>query len=402
MIYEHIARSFQRLSEPAYSSENVWQPQGYDWPADWEGRCLLALNCLNQISETKNPYAHTIVQDLAAHCNEDGFIGAPFNPQAVDEQQISGHGWLLRGLLSYFRTYRDSLSLQHATNIVNNLFLPMQAHVKDYPISRSKASNGDVSGHSSQIIHNWKVSTDIGCIFIGMDGLADYYTECPTEEVKALLLELVDLYCQINKVQIFAQTHATLTGARAIMRLYKATGEHQYLDIVQKEFDTYIHHGMTATYENFNWYGREDTWTEPCAVVDSLILALQLFDATADSVYKQYARRIWLNGLSFCHRDNGGAGPNICVTATNPALKVSFMEAAFCCTMRYCEGLLYAYNYKGLLSHNPNAQMVVESDGRAYLDDALLVQKQDGSIVKITDLLATQDTAEHTYLVYWN
>jgi len=402
MLNEHITRSVRRLSEPAYASQQVWQPKDYDWPADWEGRCLLAQSCLNQISDLENPFAHTIVQDLPGHCNEEGFMGAVFNPHAVDEQQLSGHGWLLRGLMTYHRVYQDTLSIQLATNIVNGLFLPMGKHIKDYPIYRSKTNAGAVSGESNQIINCWKVSTDIGCIFIGMDGLADYYIERPSEEIKTLLIDLVNLYCKIDKVQIRAQTHATLTGARAIMRLYKATKNAQYLTIVKNAFDTYIQHGMTATYENFNWYGREDTWTEPCAIVDSFLLALQLFEETKEAVYLQYARRIWFNGLSFCHRDNGGAGPNTCVTTANPVLKVSYMEAAFCCTMRYCEGLLYARKYETLLFHNPNKEVKIEADGRAYIDDVLLVKKQDGSIALITELLATQENIDDAYLVYWN
>ena len=41
---------------------------------------------------------------------------------------------------------------------------------------------------------------------------------------------------------------------------------------------------MTATYENYNWFGNghKETWTEPCAVVDSLILALELYRLTKD------------------------------------------------------------------------------------------------------------------------
>lgn len=402
MINNHIQRSFQRLSEAEYSSDSVWQPQNYDWPADWEGRCLLALSCLNQIADKENTFAHTIVQDLPSHCNEAGFMGAVFNPLAVDEQQLSGHGWLLRGLLAYYRTYQDTLSIQLASNIVNALFLPMHKYLPNYPIDRAATNEGEVSGQHSQILNGWKLSTDVGCVFIGMDGLADYYMENPSQEIETLLMDLVDLYCRIDKVKIHAQTHATLTGARAILRIYKKTGERKFLEIVEKEFATYTQHGMTATYENFNWYGREDTWTEPCAIVDSLLLALQLWEETDNPVYLRFARRIWFNGLSYCHREDGAAGPNHCTTKSQPILRPTYWEAPFCCTMRYCEGLLYAHKYANLLFHNCNAETVTEPDGRTYVDDALLVKKQDGTIVKLCDLVVTQENQTESYWIYWN
>ena len=64
-----------------------------------------------------------------------------------------------------------------------------------------------------------------------------------------------------------------------------------------------------------------ETWTEPCAVVDSLILALELYRITKEDRYRVLARRIWFNGLQFCQRPNGGVGPNTCVDKNNPYLQ---------------------------------------------------------------------------------
>ena len=94
IVQDHVFLSSQRLKDNIYSSEQVWQPKEYPWPADWEGRCLLALSCLNEILKEKNSYADTIVQELQQHVNEEGYMGAVLNKQEVDEQQLSGHGWL--------------------------------------------------------------------------------------------------------------------------------------------------------------------------------------------------------------------------------------------------------------------------------------------------------------------
>ena len=81
------------------------------------------------------------------------------------------------------------------------------------------------------------------------------------------------------------QTHATLTVCRSVIRMYLVTGDKKYLDVGKKLFDFYVKYGMTYTYENFNWFGRENTWTEPCAVIDSLIAALYLYRELKDKRY---------------------------------------------------------------------------------------------------------------------
>ena len=134
---------------------------------------------------------------------------------------------------------------------------------------------------------------------------------------------------------------------------------------------------MTLTYENFNWFKREDSWTEPCAIVDSFILATKLFKITNDEKYLKLARRIWFNGMQFCQRENGGVGPNSCVTVNNPTLKISMYEAPFCCTMRYSEGLLEYNNNKELFVWDSNKEIEIDNLGRRFVDDKLLVKIGD-------------------------
>ena len=112
-------------------------------------------------------------------------------------------------------------------------------------------------------------------------------------------------------------------------------------------------------------------------MVDSLILAIRLFKITADPKYEQLARRIWFNGLRFCQRSNGGAGPNSCVTKARPLLRVSMYEAPFCCTMRYAEGLRYVAENKAMFARR-DGEISCE-DGRFYRDDRLLVKDESGT-----------------------
>ena len=185
--------------------------------------------------------------------------------------------------------------------------------------------------------------------------------------------------------------------------MYLATGEKDYLEKAVSVYEFYLKHGMTLTYENFNWFGRKNTWTEPCAVVDSFILAVRFYEITKKREYKTLASRILYNGLSFCHRANGGAGPNACVTKIQPYLSVSMYEAPFCCTMRYCEGLKFARlfekdllrdgNDKNVAADNPNNVSVASDDisvdeyGRVFKGDEMLAIDENNAFTDAEKIL---------------
>ncbi len=400
-IEQHIKKSFKRLSEAEYSSEKVWQPKDYEWPGDWEGRALLAITSLNSISDEENEYVHNIVADLKNHVNCQGFLGHEYIEGEVDEQQLAGHTWLVRGLLLYHNLYKSQEAFEYAKRIVYNLYMPIIDAVDTYPLERDMEDDGGVAGHNKLVLSGWRVSTDVGCAFVGLDGLTSYYEQTKDEKVRVLIDKLINKFYSIDKVALRAQTHATLTAARSIMRMYLITKEEKYLEMAKDELEKYLEFGTTATYENYNWFGRPDTWTEPCAVIDSFMLITALADVTGDEKYIKLARRVWFNGLSFCHRANGGAGTNKCVTETQPVLKVGMIEAYFCCTMRYCDGLVSAKKYSDWFGFDENAE-VVKEDSRYFKDDVMLVKSvKDGSTVLITDIEVSPENMDDEYLVFY-
>ena len=284
-IEQHIKKSFKRFSEAEYSSEKVWQPKDYEWPGDWEGRALLAITSLNSISDEENEYVHNIVADLKNHVNSQGFLGHEYIEGEVDEQQLAGHTWLVRGLLLYHNLYKSQEAFEYAKRIVYNLYMPIIDAVDTYPLERDMEDDGGVAGHNKLVLSGWRVSTDIGCAFVGLDGLTTYYEQTRDENVRPLIDKLINKFYSIDKVALRAQTHATLTAARSIMRMYLVTKEEKYLEMARDELEKYLEFGTTATYENYNWFGRPDTWTEPCAVVDSfmLITALMILQGTKNT-----------------------------------------------------------------------------------------------------------------------
>ena len=378
---KNIALNFQRLNDAPYSLDKLFQPASYSWPGDWEGRALLAFLCHYEINGSEVPHLHAFFDMIGEKTNEHFYFGKPFDGVTVDEQQLSGHNWYLRGLLKYRQLFHSDLAMTYARETVENLFLPAMPWYSHYPLKRN-ASAGEVSGDLITTQDGWKLSSDIGCAFMCVDGLACYYQATKDEAVKAFLDRAIELFVSIDLVKYQLQTHTTLTCLRGILTLYQTTGQETYLQIVQDRFAFYLQHGMTLTYENFNWFGRPDTWTEPCAVTDSLILATELYKITQDSAYLTLARRIWFNGLQFCQRSNGGAGPNTCVAGEQNILKISMYEASFCCTMRYAEGLLEYDRHRDLFLWDSDADVITDEFGRSFLDDVLLV-KQNGKTVPI-------------------
>jgi hypothetical protein len=369
---KNIELNFKRLNESEYALENLFQPESYSWPGDWEGRALLAFLCHYELNGSLVPHLHAFFDKIPEKINEKGYFGPVFDGVTVNEQQLSGHNWYLRGLLKYAKAFNSQRAMDMARATVENLYLPTVDWYAHYPLERS--GDGGVSGSVTGVDHGWKLSSDIGCAFMCVDGLAHYYKETKDARVKEFLDKVLELFVTVDLVKYKLQTHTTLTCLRGILLLCEITGDKSYLDLVREKFRFYTEHGMTLTYENFNWFGRKDTWTEPCAIVDSFILATKLYRMLGDEEYKTLARRIWFNGMQFCQRSNGGAGPNKCVKEDQPILKISMYEAAFCCTMRYAEGLLEYSKNTDLFGWNSLAEEISDAMGRSFIDDVMIVE----------------------------
>ena len=365
----------------------MFAPADYDWYGDKEGRALLAFVCHYKVSGKIIPCMEQMLREIPAHLNEEGYLGPVFDGKTIHEQQLSGHSWLLRGLCEHYEVFGDSYSLELISKITKNLYIPIIERVSGYPIKREGANKGGVSGNSIGNTGGWILSSDTGCTFMSIDGLAHAFRVTKDKKIKELLDEMISVYLSIDKVALKAQTHCTLTAARGMMMTYLDTGDSKYLDGAKSIFDLYVNHGgMTDTYQNLNWWQRPDSWTEPCAIVDSLILSLELYKVTKEPIYRTMAARIYHNGLSTSQRSNGGAGTDkLVIKGVLDTLSVAkHYEAYFCCTMRLAEGLLYAKNNADLL--------YAELEGEVSQKDGIY---SDGDILYAEVSPELEDYAEH-------
>ena len=153
------------------------------------------------------------------------------------------------------------------------------------------------------------------------------------------MLHCLDKFFETDVVKNKYQTHATLTALRGALEFYNNNHDKELLKKILKRFSKYESYGMTLNYANFNWFKRNDTWTEGCCVVDSFILAKKLYIETNQPKYLELAYKIMYNALFFSIRSNGGCGCDSCTSIDNTFLyttKDSY-DAYWCCTMRCAE-----------------------------------------------------------------
>lgn len=350
------AQNFTRLQSPLYRPPQLFNGQNVrSWPGDFEGRALLAITLLSRTTGEELGYFPAMVAEYKNHLNPQGYFGPALDLHAINEQQLSGHGWFLRGLCEYYEWKRDPQTLAQIRAVVHNLALPLRGSYAKYPIdpalrtrAAAPANPGAVDGQLNGQHGDWAVSSDIGCAFIFLDGLAHAWLvlqaagDADAAALKELIDEAVERYIQMDLVAMKAQTHASLTGMRGLLRVYGKTGDAKLLQAVEERYRLYRATGMTANYANTNWFGRQDSWTEPCAIIDSYMVATQLWQHTGNAAYLEDAHLIWFNGVGRGLRGNGGFGTDTCAGFGSAWVKVRSYEASFCCTMRGGEGFARA------------------------------------------------------------
>jgi uncharacterized protein len=335
--------TWTRLAHPAFRAPDVFENvDAVDWPGDWVARTLHAHVILGRALGHPSEEARAIVATMPEHLNSEGYFGELIDPAALTEQQIgSPPGWLIRGLLEYQRWTGDDSVAPIIESLRSQIAIPLADWWASYPISMDarEANVGDVVGLSTWRSGNWILSSDIGNQFMILDGLTALYEYAPSPELEASIRAGIDRFLEVDLEEANVQTHATLTTLRGILRFYRIVRERSLLEAVTERYSLYRSRGMTAAYANINWFNRPDTWTEPCAIVDSFVLAVDLWRETDDWGYLRDAHLIWHNAIGRGQRGNGGFGCDTCVGFDSPIVRMkNFYEAFFCCTQRSAEG----------------------------------------------------------------
>ncbi len=405
--------NYDRLEDEVYYPENVFpevhEQTSVGWPGDKEGRIMLALTLQARATNRTPQYLDEMMEMYPEKMNEKGYLG-PIYQDTINEQQLSGHGWLLRALSEYYFWKEDPKVKEYIERIITNLALPTKGAHKNYPIEPGKRLEnvGEAAGTSQNVINNWILSSDIGCDFIFMDGVIQAYQIVPSEELKELIDEMVARFLEMNLVEIKVQTHATLTALRGLVRYYEITGDESLLKEAEKRYDLYKEFAMTENYENFNWFGRPE-WTEPCAIIDSYVLAVQLWQHTRNPVYLEDAQHIYFNAIAHTHHANGGFGLDHCVGPAGDYLDVRTNEAYWCCTMRGGEGMAKAIQYNYFTSsdtlfvpfYNSNTATINLASGKIKVKEITDYPFRDEVVFRIVESTMSDQFTLSLFLPSW-
>ena len=403
--------NFDRLEQAYYHPTALWKGNE-GWPGDLEGRAVLAWVMLTQATQRQARYLAETLAEFPARMNDDGYFGDSLQPDAICEQQLSGHGWVLRALCEHYQWSHSAQTLAMLEKMVRNLVLPTRGAHADYPIDpAARRHEGSHGGHTLEQQGRWQLSTDTGCDFIFLDGVVHAYEVLRDPALVEIIEEIIARYLQVDLLSIKAQTHATLTGMRALLRYARLSGRRDLLAAVEERYRLYTRYGQTEQFANWNWFERP-MWTEPCAVVDSLLVALELWRITRRPSYLEDAHLIYFNGLGHEQRRNGGFGCDTCLGAEGawdspdwtftPFLKISVPEAPWCCTMRGSDGLaaVIAASY---YAQNDRMYLPFYGDNTATirLEHATITLKQtsgypyDGDVrLEILEVLGESETVQ--------
>ncbi len=314
------------------------------WPGDFPGRGILGLVLLSQSTHRRAAFLDEIMEKLPGMLNEFHYFGSPIRSDCLDEQQLSGNSWFLRAMCEHYLWKKDALSLQFLKDMVRYMILPCKGLYDAYPILSSVRHRiGEMSGSLFNGKDGvWELSSDNGCAFILIDGASHAYQILGDPQLRQVIDEMIGRFLSADLMKYEFQTHATLSATRGILRMYECTGESRYLENAVRIYDFYRSAAMTENYANFNWFGRPDTWTEPCTIIDSMILAMSLWEKTGETKYLQDANSIYVNGMGHAQRPNGGFGCDKCSGVSDVYLQGSgdtASDAYWCCSMRGGEGL---------------------------------------------------------------
>ncbi|MGE5557291.1 MAG: beta-L-arabinofuranosidase domain-containing protein [Bacillota bacterium] len=338
--------NYARLEGKWYRPDEVFTADIAGWPGDWEGRIMLALTLLAQSTHRTPAYLAEIQSLVPEHLNQKGYFGAILPEGVYDEQQMAGNSWFLRSMIEYYYWKKDEAVKRSIETLVKNLILPARGHYAKYPLD--PATRDNVPEWSlSKIQHKagkHKETLDTGCAFIMLDGATQAYELLGWPELKNLIEEMTARYLEMDLAGLQAQTHATLSALRGVIRMYEIDGNREHLDIAKRIFAFYRETAWTESYGNYNWFNRP-RWTEPCAIIDSFMLSVQLWKNTGDPAYLEDAHHIYYNALAHAQRTNGSLGTDICLGAGGVFLGPLTWEVYWCCTMRGGEGWSRAIEY---------------------------------------------------------
>ena len=134
-LSKRLTASFDRLEEGFYSPPGLYDSPNQGWPGDKEGRTLLGLVLLEQVTGRPAKHLEASLDMYARRVNARGYLGPVMVPDAIHEQTLGGQFWVLNALYEYEASKKNGRVNAWADQILNNIYLaPADAYPR-YPIT---------------------------------------------------------------------------------------------------------------------------------------------------------------------------------------------------------------------------------------------------------------------------
>lgn len=389
-----INLNFDRLEREDYRPADKYLAP--EWPGDFVGRVIFSLAALQRRTGRQARFLDGFVDSLPLLANARGYLGPA--EDLIDEQALSGHGWLISGLIEHSLLTGDSRHLCTAERMIDGLVLPLRGNIRTYPKRpEQRTFDGHVYGTTTNVTGGWRLSTDIGCAFISLEGLVRVAHATGRDDLNGLITEMHAVFDTIDLVAVSAQLHASLTTARMFLQHHSARPNPALLATARRVYHLFRSSAITENYANYNWF-RRPTWTEPCAIVDALILATELFRHTGKAGYLDDAHHIYYNALGFAQKPHGGFGCDNCLGEEATFLYPYMFDVVGCCNMRGSLALTHLVDYAYLASADAIAiPFFFDSTARiTFADGQLDLRQQTKYPVEGSVQLTIQSTTVKT------
>ena len=201
--------NYLRLEGEWYRPDEVFQADKHGWPADWEGRVILALTLLAQSTHRTPAYLDEIIEQIPAHLNAKGYFGPILPDGIIDEQHVSGHSWIFRALTEYYTLTRDESIKVMMETMAKGFLLPLKGKFSQYPIEPDNRFNMQDVWKLSQLQTKTKYhaeTSDAGCAFIMLDGVTAAYKMLRWPELKQIVEEIIERYMEMDLLRLNIQT----------------------------------------------------------------------------------------------------------------------------------------------------------------------------------------------------
>lgn len=296
---------------------------------DITGRWILAMTYAHSDKTTLPEHVQAIVDETLALQNEDGSFGfIQFKEEPLNMHKAYGNAWTMKGLAQFAITFNDTKSAKAAIRL-GDFF------VDTFDVWE-KADTGEDNGSNYAVTRS--------CYFHAFDGIMTLYRLTQDKKYLDLCERFIPL---LTKLENADHAHMYLTSRRGMLEFYKATGNREGINELEKELTVFKEKHIFETggapericQDDEERANHERRFTdEGCTLFDWLILCIELFNETGnrewlDSAIFNLENQIYLN-----QGDNGGFG-DICMGPDYPR---SLKEAPWCCSIYGPFGLLEA------------------------------------------------------------